>query len=257
MHLEEMRALGLIETRDCRHGRLSFLRTDQYIAQSLGYYGEFSESEINVWRTLVRPGDTVVSAGANIGAHIVFFAKQVGPSGRVITMEPQQPLYEILRENLTQNGLDNVEAAHGALGKVPGTTCLPVVDYRYCFSFGSLFTGDAENMKAVTRTVRMATIDELVGDRRVRLIQLDVEGNEAGALQGALKTIEASRPYLYLECDQEAQRPQVLELLAALDYEPLMHYAPLWNPRNFAGNRLNVFANTVSISILGVPKGGV
>lgn len=256
MNIEQLRALGLIETRACRYGTMSFLRTDQYIAQSLGYYGEFSESEIALWRTLVRPGDTVVSAGANIGAHIVWFARQ--HAGRVITVEPQKVLYEILLENIAQNGIgETVEAHHAALGKGAGKTALPAVDYRYPFSFGSIATGPASALGASAVVVDMVTIDALVNGRDVRMIHLDVEGHELDALAGAALTIRQSRPYLYLECDRPGQQDALLAWMNQNGYEALFHNAPLWNPHNFAGNPLNIFGNTVSISVLGVPHGGL
>lgn len=257
MNLEELRALGLIETRDCRHGRLSFLRTDHYIAQCLGYYGEFSESEIDVWRHIVRAGDIVVSAGANIGAHVVWFARQVGPEGRVITVEPQQVLHDILAENLAQNDLRNVEHRIAALGKHSGKTAIAALDYRYSFNFGSVGTTVAAHLGDSAVVVDQVTIDELVAGRPVRLLQLDVEGHELEALQGAQETLRSSRPWLYLECDRPDARPALLDLLNGLGYEGLFHEAGLYNRNNHAGNRLNVFGNTVSLSILGIPKGGV
>lgn len=255
MNLEELRALGLIETRACRHGTLSFLRTDQYIAQSLGYYGEFSESEINVWRTLLRSDDNVVSAGCNIGAHVVWFGKHCH-AGKVLSVEPQEALYEIACENIRQNGLDNVELRHAALGDHAGRAHLPRLDYRYPFSFGSVGTGSAGQYGDSALVVELVTIDELLGGRSVRLIHLDVEGHELAALKGAQKAIHAHRPYLYLECDRSGLKEDLLQALALLGYEALLHEAPLYNPQNFDGNRMNVFGGTVSISLLGIPKGG-
>jgi len=257
MNLAELRALGLVETRECRYGRMSFLRTDQWIAQCLGYYGEFSEAEVDVWRTFLRPGDNVVSAGSNIGAHVVFFARHVGPEGRVITVEPQEALYEILTENIAQNGLGNVEHRRAGLGRAAGQTGIAAIDYRYSYNFGSIATAGASALGDAAVVVDMVTIDELVAGRPMRLLQLDVEGHELDALQGAVTTIRTSRPYLYLEADRPAQREPLLKMLGMLGYEALFHEAPLYNPRNYDKRGLNVFGNTVSLSLLGIPKGGV
>jgi len=254
MNLEALRALGLVETRACRHGKMSFLRTDQWIAQALGYYGEFSQAEIDVWDTLLREGDNVVTAGANIGAHVVWFAKRVG-GGRVITAEPQGVLYEILQENIAQNELANVEAHRAALGRDRARAALPAVDYRYSFSFGSLGAADVDQLGTAAVVVDVVTIDELLDGRPARLIHLDVEGGEVEALQGASGTITRHRPYLYLECDRPGQSETLFRALGAIGYEALMHRAPLYNRRNFAENGLNIFGDTVSISLLGIPKG--
>lgn len=55
--------------RQCRHGLMVFNRHDQFIGKSLKVYGEYSEGEYEVFSQVVKPGDTVIEAGANLGAH--------------------------------------------------------------------------------------------------------------------------------------------------------------------------------------------
>jgi FkbM family methyltransferase len=247
---EQLRAEGILIERDCRHGRLAFLRTDVYMAQSLGHYAEFSQSEIDVWKHFVREGDTVFTAGANIGAHVVWFSRQVGPKGRVITCEPQSLIHEIMTHNLELNGCRNVDAHRLALGERGGNANIPRPDYRWPDNFGSAHLVDS---LIGTERVEVATVDQLIGERKVRMIHLDIEGHEARALAGALGTIEASRPLLNLEVDREEQRNDILRILARLNYQPLMHYGPLYNPRNFAQNPVNAFGDMVSINLLALP----
>ena len=66
-----------IAQKQCRHGRMVFLKHDVYIGRSLELYGEYSESEAEVFTQLLRPGDVVIEAGANIGAHTVHIANLV------------------------------------------------------------------------------------------------------------------------------------------------------------------------------------
>lgn len=53
--------------RQCRHGLMVFNRHDQFIGKSLKVYGEYSEGEYEVFSQVVKPGDTVIEAGANLG----------------------------------------------------------------------------------------------------------------------------------------------------------------------------------------------
>ena len=62
----------------------------------------------------------------------------------------------------------------------------------------------------------MALDDVVAGDRRVAAIQLDVEGHEQAALEGAMRTIERCRPLIVLETLPEAQ--WVEQHLAPLGY---------------------------------------
>jgi hypothetical protein len=55
----------LTALKDCRHGRMLFLKRDRYIGRSLDLYGEFSELEARAFDLLLRANDVVVEAGAN------------------------------------------------------------------------------------------------------------------------------------------------------------------------------------------------
>jgi FkbM family methyltransferase len=51
--------------------------------------------------------------------------------------------------------------------------------------------------------VQACTLDEILTDRRVDLIKLDIEGAELLALRGAERTINRNRPFLIFECGSE------------------------------------------------------
>ena len=75
-----------------RYGRMLFNANDTYVGTSIEAYGEYSEGEVQLFRQILRPGDVVVDAGANIGAHTLFFARAVSPGGAVFAFEPQRLL---------------------------------------------------------------------------------------------------------------------------------------------------------------------
>ena len=78
-------AEDIVEIADCRHGRMAFLRNDNIIGRSLRLYGEWAEAEIELAKVFLRPGDTVVDVGANIGTHSIAYGLLVGDSGAVIS----------------------------------------------------------------------------------------------------------------------------------------------------------------------------
>lgn len=83
-----------VELKECRHGRMAFLRRDQYVGRSLALYGEFSQFETELFAQFIRPGMAVVEVGANIGAHTVSLAQMVGPHGAVFALEPQRVIFQ-------------------------------------------------------------------------------------------------------------------------------------------------------------------
>src|SRR5690349_191029 len=104
---------------------MTYRVNDLYIGRSFDLYGEFSEGEVEVFRQLVRPGQTVLDVGANIGAHTVPLAKLVGRSGRVLAFEPQRTVYYALCGNVAQNNLDQVYCYHAAVAERAGTIAVP------------------------------------------------------------------------------------------------------------------------------------
>ena len=112
----------------CRYGTMAYNINDRYLGRSLELYSEFSEGEVALFRQVVRPGDVVLDVGANIGAHTLFFARQVGPTGEVVTVEPQRVLFQTLCANLALNSVTNVWALPYAVGAVEGSLLIPRID---------------------------------------------------------------------------------------------------------------------------------
>jgi FkbM family methyltransferase len=236
---------ALVREKPCRYGRMKFLLTDLWIAQSLGWYAEYSERECELFRYFIKPGDTVVNAGGNIGAHAVYLSQLVGPHGKLYTFEPQGPLYELLRENLTANCPDNWKALCAALGPRSGEAVLPKLDYTIPRNLGGAHIFDGEI------PVRMVSIDDL--SIEPKFIHLDVEGAELLVLRGAQRTIAKHRPLLYLEFTEDS-RDALMGELEKMNYNYTVHHPAMFNPDNYAGNKTNLFGITVSFNIFAFPK---
>ena len=76
--------------RQCRHGLMVFNRHDQFIGKALKVYGEYSEGEYDVFSQVVKPGDTVIEAGANLGAHTLGLAQLPWLQALLLTPQPPQ-----------------------------------------------------------------------------------------------------------------------------------------------------------------------
>ena len=75
--------VGLCMKR-CKHGYFMYNPLDNTHGRALDVYGQYSEGEVEVFRQLVRMGDIVVDAGANVGMFTVPLADMVGLSGEVL-----------------------------------------------------------------------------------------------------------------------------------------------------------------------------
>ena len=236
-----------LRVKQCRHGAMLYLLTDQYVGQSLDRYGEFSEGEVDLFRQVVRPGATVVEIGANLGTHTVFLATAVGPGGTLHAFEPQRVIFQILCANVAMNALSNVYAYHAAVGRQPGTIIVPRLDYAAGNNFGGL---SLENCHEGER-VPLMTVDSL-GLSRCDFIKIDVEGMEGEVIAGATQTIRQFRPLLYVENDREEKSAALIQQILDLGYRLYWHLPPLFNPQNYFGVAENVFGRILSINMLAV-----
>jgi FkbM family methyltransferase len=228
-----------------RHGSFLCQDNDRYIGRSLVAYGEYSEGEVTLFRQILRPGDTVVEAGANIGALTVPIAELVGAAGSVFAFEPQRLIYNMLCGNLALNAIENTHAFAMAVGDRAGQVRVPVVGYGSDANYGGIVAGAADAGEAVS----VGTVDSLKLPR-LDFLKADVEGAEEFVLRGAEETIRRDWPTLYLENDRRERSPALLAHLFDLGYEAWWHLPPLFNPDNRFGNRENLFGAIASLNIL-------
>jgi FkbM family methyltransferase len=239
-----------------RHGPMFALAGDAYITRSMQVYGEYGHDEVDLFRQLVKPGMTVVEAGANIGAHSVMLARACAP-GRLIAFEPQQRVFQLLCANLVMNGVTNALAFPDAVGAAAGTALIPKIDYAAAYNFGSVSvsqTGpsDAPGWQSGEPT-RVVAIDDLALPA-CDFLKIDVEGFEAQVLRGAQVTIARCRPVLYVENDRASQQAALIGLIDGMGYAQYWHIAPLFHRDNFNGAPDDVFNNAISLNMLCVPN---
>lgn len=238
-----------IRMRICKHGALMYYANDTYIGRSLDLYGEFSEGEVELFQQIVRAGMTVVDAGANIGVHTIILAKAVTATGRVIAFEPQRPIFQMLCGNLALNQHNNVTTLHAALGDRPGAIKVPAIDYTKGSNFGGLALGQWDGGEQVP----VVTLDSLKLNK-CHFVKIDVEGMECAVLAGAEATLKSQKPILYVENDRPQNSSALISWLLERSYRLFWHLPRLFNPRNYFGEKTNVFGGTVSINMLCIPS---
>jgi FkbM family methyltransferase len=233
-----------------RHGPMIGLRGDRYVSGSLDLYGEYCPAELDALMKFVKPGDTVVEAGANIGTHTVPLARACAP-GRLYAFEPQQRVFQILCANLALNNIGNVIARPEAVGAETGSILVPDIDYARPGNFGAV---SLEGPQPDSGTPTPLTTLDSLQLPACALIKIDVEGFEPQALRGAAETIARCRPFLYVENDRVAHQQENISLMAEMGYRLYWHTPSLFSPDNFRQTKENVFAGIASLNMLGVPR---
>jgi len=232
-----------IRTVKTRYGEMSYYADDQYIGKSLEVYGEYSELEVALWRKLLKPGDSVIDVGANIGTLTLALADIVGEEGHVTAFEPQPETAELLQRNVA--GDHRISAWSYALGSTTGKIRVPSLANVGHKNYGGVEIGKGE------LEVDIKTLDEVA--IQVNFIKIDVEGMEVEVLNGAKTTIEQFRPLLYLENHPGHSGQELLRMVRALKYRVWDHQPRLFNPSNWNGNSTDVFERIVSFNMLCIP----
>jgi FkbM family methyltransferase len=237
-----------VRFKRCKHGAMLFFSNDHYIGLSLDLYGEFCEGEYELFAQILRPGMTVVDAGANIGVHTVGFAELVGPSGQVFAFEPQRALYHLLCGNLALNGYSRVSAFQAGLASTARSITVAAKEVSERVNLGDASEAQAQPDEQVPT----AALDSF-GLIQCHFIKVDVDGMELDVLQGAAETLVKHHPVLYVANNQRSNSPDLIQWLLDRQYRLYWHLPPLYNPQNYFQDSVNVFAGIVSTNMLCVP----
>jgi FkbM family methyltransferase len=171
---------------------------------SIYLFGAFERPTLNALRQLVKPGDTVLDVGANLGAHTLHLANAVGPAGRVFAFEPTDFAFQKLTKNLALNPelRDRVTLSQVFLVDQPGTPReseiysswpLEQAGERHPKHLGKLQSTSQASEETLDGYVARNNIE------KVDLIKIDVDGHEYTVLKGGREMLQKFSPILVME----------------------------------------------------------
>src|SRR5256885_668359 len=155
------------------------------------------EPEVSwIYPYLLRTGAAFVDGGAHIGYLTLLGASCVGTGGSVHSFEPVPATYAALARNVAHNHAANVRLNQVALGPNAGTLDLelpidPQGDAILAWGATAIQAG-----RGAIERVPMITLDEYAETaklRSIRVLKLDLEGAELGALAGARELLRRKR----------------------------------------------------------------
>ncbi|MBI3181721.1 MAG: FkbM family methyltransferase [Myxococcales bacterium] len=176
-------------------------------------FGTYEADSARVFRRVLGPGMCAIDCGAHAGYFTLLFSRLVGPSGKVVALEPFPCTFDVLSRNLTRRGAGNVLALRKAVSNKNGLSTFYVTSSSVSHTLLPIKEWQKE---VAVETVR---IDELVSQlnlQDVRLVKLDVEGAEGEALEGMRGLISRKEP-----------------LNVVLEYKPHLFRRRNLDPREF------------------------
>lgn len=201
----------------------------EYISEQLRSGGSYEKDYIEVIQTYIKPGNTVLDIGANIGLHTLHFSRAVGPLGKVIAFEPDPSNLELLRFNVKRNKCNNVVIHPYALGAHSQSRKL----YLCQRNKGKQSFADLDELNdPITVNVRKAL--DFSGFEHAAVVKMDVEGAEPMVFEGFGKF---RPPMIFFEFTTKQ--------LLALNHDPLQFL----NQLESVGYRLSVIEGKNIISV--------
>ena len=160
------------------------------ILKNNNYETEMTEQVIS----FLKPGDSFIDLGSNEGYFSILASGLVGQTGKVIAIEPQQRLWEVIVHNSVLNSCANIQLLPFGISSRSGETVMNLYpslntgasslssNFNFKISFGAIRKKIYGQQKIYTKT-----LDELVDTlpKKIKLIKIDIEGFEFEALKGS------------------------------------------------------------------------
>jgi FkbM family methyltransferase len=190
-----------------------------------------SDYEIGVREALSRlSGREFWDVGANTGYYALMFARNFD---RVRAFEPNPVAIDILSSKISKKRIQNVEIVPVALSDHIGNSRLYLhtnVREKTIGSSNSLIPSsnpvgpESDERKDTSPVpfvkVQTDTVDHLLGNERIDLMKIDVEGAEFMVLNGAMKALDEGRIVnLMIELHNGERKDELDSLLTSRHYE--------------------------------------
>ncbi|MGI8794951.1 MAG: FkbM family methyltransferase [Acidimicrobiales bacterium] len=162
--------------------------------------GGFEPLSLAWLRGHVQSGGHVVDVGAHVGVVSAVLARQVGPEGSVLAIEPDAENLVYLERNMAAHGFTNVRTLQVAAAGKDGVRSFRITTADDSHGFYE------HPLAATVRTVKVEarSLAAIVAPiSNLALVKIDVEGAEVEVLRAGLDALAKTgrRPSLLVECN--------------------------------------------------------
>lgn len=182
--------------------RITAFRND-HIGKKIRKTGLYEKENVEFCLELLRQleAPVVMDVGANIGNHALAFSTV---AACIHAFEPLPPVFDILQQNIRQNGIGNILAHPIALSDENGESTIHMVSDR---NIGASSFEKPPHLSSRALSVTKRKGDDIVNElglARIDLLKIDVESHEAFVLNGLEQSIRRFRPVIIMEWNDPA-----------------------------------------------------
>jgi tetratricopeptide (TPR) repeat protein len=216
---------GFSAVAETRAGIVQYFPDEAIAGDSIDWYGEYLQGQLDVLGRIIKPGMTVIEVDPGVGTHALHLAQTVGPSGQVYLYESRPLMQKVLRQNLAVNRVGNV----------------------------TVVTPAPRRASASSAEAPVESIDGL-HLQQLHLLKLGQHTAVADVLAGASETLWRLRPLLFIPVADERELSGVALEVANFGYRCGRIGTSLFSPANFNRREDDIFAGREAVALIGVPE---
>ncbi|MCT9092606.1 FkbM family methyltransferase [Streptomyces sp. ASQP_92] len=195
---------------EARSGVRFAVDTQDLIQRYLYLFGVWEPHMTHWLQARLQAGDVFVDVGANIGAFSILASRAVGDSGRVVAIEASPEFHRRVLQHVDLNGCRNVRAVNVAVADSRKTLTFVLASSKNMGANSIVpYDGPAESTfeMAALPLSEVLRADEIA---KARVIKIDVEGAEGGAVRGLAPVLDELRPDVEIAVEVTPDRMEQL-----------------------------------------------
>lgn len=213
----------------------SKFKLDAFLHKGYWYHGKNREKvQMDIFKTIINEGDTVIELGAHIGYISLYFSKLAGASGKLYVFEPGANNLPYTRANLGNSNVKNIELVEKAVSDQNGTATFYlenitgqsnslVKDYRVTNKIQSKSYLDLQKNAVEVETIRLDDFVQQRNINKVDFVKIDIEGAEYMALKGMTRILDVLHPTMMIEVTENHEA--LFNLLKEKGYKIVDEYS--------------------------------
>lgn len=190
-------------------------------------------------------GITACDIGANIGVYSLWFSRYLDKDSKIYSFEPAPYAAERLKDNISINGIANIEVVEAACSDHSGEVEFFVGYHHHTSSLDKKCAGGIQN-ETERINVKSTTVDDFFYGKETRqapqVIKMDIEGGAVFALKGCDRCIKDKRPFILIESHMPEEDLAISRIIQEHDYRAFR-----FTDRQWVKNIKEVFPDTQGV----------
>lgn len=222
LHSAELRDLAAQDNQlhlvEMPRFKINVRLTDYFIGYAIWRFKSYEPLVTRAVEQLLKPGDTFLDIGANIGYFSLMAAALVGPTGKVLAFEPNPENCHLLQASMAANGFEQIQLYPYAVADEEQTFWLEVWGAN---SNGRILNATERlNKEPDGFEVNSIVLDDfLPTPPTINLLKIDIEGAEYRAFWGMKRLLQQQHPLIIMEFS-----PRLLQVTSQVEPEICLNY---------------------------------